>query len=103
MGQYGLAKKVLIPLVCLVLLLAYLIGYHSVHTIAQHVNHSRAAAKQQAAAAAKAQKATALKGDLTSAWQKVLKDTPADGDVDVAAYDNATGATAEYTNAASGA
>ncbi|HEY4161274.1 MAG TPA: hypothetical protein VGM08_04385, partial [Candidatus Saccharimonadales bacterium] len=102
MGQYGLAKKVLIPSLCLVLIVGYYVGYHSVHTIAQHVEHNRAAAKQQAAAEAKAKKAAQLKGQLTAAWQKTLVATPPDGYVDVAAYDNATGATAEYTNAPGG-
>jgi len=102
MGQYGLTKKVLIPLLCLVLAGGYYVGYHSVHTIAQHVEHSRAVARQQAAAEAKAKKAAALKTQLTAAWQKVLTDTPPDGNVDVAVYDNATGAIADYTNAPSG-
>lgn len=102
MGQYGLAKKVLIPLVCLVIAGGYYLGSHSVHTIAQHVKHNRVVAQQQAAAAAKAKKAAQLKSQLTGVWQKVLADTPPDGNVDVAAYDNTTGATAEYTNAAAG-
>ncbi len=102
MGQYGLTKKALIPLICLVLIVGYNVGYHSVHTIAQHVEHSLTAAKQDAAAAAKAKKAAALKSHLTAAWQQVLTTTPPDGNVDVAVYDNTTGAIAEYTKAASG-
>jgi len=100
--QSGSVKKVVIVTSCFLLVVIYYFGYKPVHSIAQHVVHNQAVARQQAAAATKAQKASQLEGKLTTAWRGVLTTTPPDGNVDIAAYDNATGATAEYTNAPSG-
>jgi beta-lactamase family protein len=101
MGQFGLTKRVVV-VACLVVVAGYYLGYRSVHSIAQHVAHNRAVAQQQAAEQARAQKAAQLKSNLETAWRNALTATPPDGNVDVAVYDSATGATAHYTNAPSG-
>jgi len=94
MDQSGFAKKIAIVL-CLVVVGVYFVGYHSVHVIA----HDRS---QQKVIAAKMNKANQLKSQLETAWKNTLTASPPDGDVDVAVYDSATGATAHYTNTTAG-
>jgi beta-lactamase class A len=97
MKQARIAKKVIVVL-CLVVLGVYYVGYRSVHVIAHdHTEHSIAVAQ-----AAKVNKANQLESQLETAWKKTLTANPPDGDVDIAAYDSATGATAQYTNTTSG-
>ena len=93
MGQIGSTKKLLTFVFLLVLVGGYFLGYHTVHTKALDEKHHAAVVHQQ-------QKVN-VQNELEAAWKKVLQATPPDGDVNIAVYDHATGATATYSNAAS--
>jgi beta-lactamase class A len=95
LGQTGFGKVVIVLALCLVIAgCYYFFGYRKDHTPAA-IAHKAAVAKQ----AAKVNHAQQLETKLVTAWKQTLTSTPPDGNVDVAVYDNGTGATAHYTNA----
>ena len=96
--QSGFGKIVLVLALCLIIAgCYYLFGYRNTHSPAA-VAHKAAVAKQ----VAKVNKAKQLQTKLEAALQQAVTATPPDGNVDIAVYDNATGAVAHYTNVPSG-
>ena len=94
LGQTGFGKVLIVLVLCLIIAgCYYFYGYRPSHT-PKAIAHKAAVAKQ----AAKVNQAKQLETKLAAAWQQTVTATPPDGNVDIAVYDNATGAIAHYTN-----
>lgn len=86
----GFSKRIVVLALFLITVgCFYFFSYHSSHSAAE-VAHKVAIAKHLA----QVNKAN----QLEEAWKQAVAVSPPDGNVDIAVYDNATGAIAHYTN-----
>jgi beta-lactamase class A len=92
MKQMGYADKIVVAALCMIIAGGYFLGYRPTH--AKALEHKVIIAEQTV----KTDQSSKEQSELTSAWKESLDSDPADGNVDVAVFDNDSDMTADYTN-----